>query len=145
MSRCNGPGPVPKASAITCVSGSFSKGPACLLLGQAQGPPGDSDPGTALRELPVWGQEKPRPGQSSCMCSMHRPWEMTEEVSQEGLDAGTPRKTPAGGTPQAALAGMQRSTEPGIGLSSAIYQLCDLRCSSTSLCLSYLISKMEII
>lgn len=33
--------------------------PFVLALGQAQGAPDDSDPGTALRELPVWGRRNP--------------------------------------------------------------------------------------
>lgn len=43
------------------------------------------------------GQERPKLGKNSFVCSVHSPWETTEEVSQEDPDA---RKAPAGGTPQ---------------------------------------------
>lgn len=48
------PDTVPRAPVMTS-SGSFSKCPQCLLLGQGLRPPDESGPGTVLKELPVWG------------------------------------------------------------------------------------------
>lgn len=55
-----------------------------------------------------FGGEQKRLGKSRFVRSMHSLWEMTEEVSLGGLDARIARKTPAGGTPQAALAATQK-------------------------------------
>ena len=145
----NAPGTAPKASRDHLCEWC----PQCLLPGQVPGVLDGSDPGTAFKELPGLRPEKPRLGKKNFVCSMHSPWKMTAEVGQGGREARTTRKPPAGGTARAALAAtqrqhrswQQRSMEPHMGLSSATYQLCDPRCSSTSLSLNYPICKMEII
>ena len=48
---------------MTPVSGSFSKCPQTLLLGQVLGAPDDSDPGSTLKELPAWGAGKTQTGE----------------------------------------------------------------------------------
>lgn len=63
-----------------------------LALGPGAGAPDGSDPDTALKKPPGRRPEKPRLGKKNFMYSVHRPWEMTTEVSQGGRDARTNQK-----------------------------------------------------
>lgn len=142
MSRCSAPGPVPKASVITTVSGSVSKCPPWLLLGQARGP--QMTQTQALRSGSSQSRGKRNPDLEkavSCVLPLRG-----DRGSQPGRPGRRdPQKDSCRSHPTSSLSSQAEVPESGIGLSSAIYQLCDLRCSSTSLCLSYLISKMEIL
>lgn len=139
------PDTVSRASMMTS-SGSFSKCPRCLLLGQRLRPPDESDPGSKSSQS---GRQEKRFGKSSFMCSMHSPWEITGsqpgrpryQDSQKDSCRRHPTSGPRSHT-EANRIWQQRPTESGIGLGPAIYQPLDLRCSSTSQCLSYFICEM---